>query len=102
MQSKGVKKVKERKGKKEGKKWEKSGSDHGNCLFYRQSTPENALFLSLEGSFFFQKEPSKELETTGTETRTKLMYAKSAQTLHTGMCLAHHPQVPQAGVPAPF
>jgi hypothetical protein len=55
--------------------------------------PESTRFLPLESPFLPQKEPSKELEITGTETRTKRIYAESAQTLHTWVRLAHHPQV---------
>jgi len=46
-------------------------------------------FIVLRRFFLSQKEASKELETTGTETRTNLIYAESAQAPHTGMCSAH-------------
>jgi hypothetical protein len=39
--------------------------------------PENTCVLLLEAPFSPEKEPSKELEITGTETRTKLIHAIS-------------------------
>jgi hypothetical protein len=40
--------------------------------------PENTRILLLEAPVSPEKEPSKELEITGTKTRTKLIHAKSA------------------------
>ena len=49
----------------------------------------NTHFLSLGTPFSPQKEPSKELEITGTETRTKLIYAESAHRHYIPGCIWH-------------